>query len=226
MLQFLQLFFAEGGSGGGADPKKEGPKKDDPDPDDDDPEKDDPEPDDDGGEKTYTEEELQKIADKRVSEAVKTREKKLRKELEEQIKQEREDAERRAELSAEERAEEERKQREQEIAEREAKLKHKELLADTKDHLHEKGIPVKFADMLVGTDEDATKERISAFKKEWETALDEAVNERLKQKPPKQGGRKSGNKMTQEEFNKLGYRDRVKLKKQDPELYDELIKNA
>jgi len=179
--------------------------------------------------KTYTEEEVQQMvqkeSDRRVSEALKKREQKLREEMEEKIRQEREEAERLAQLSEKEKEKEMLEKQKKEIEKRERELKHKELLSDTKDILYEKGIPTKFADVLVKDDAETTHKAINEFEQEWRDAIEKAVEERLRGRTPRAGESRENkeNPWLSEQWNltKQG-----QIMKQDPELAERLKKQA
>ena len=127
-------------------------------------------------------------ADRRVTKALQTAKQKWESEFGEKLEKEKQEAVRLEKLSADEKEKELREKQLKELEERENQLKYKELLSDTKDILHEEKIPVKFADVLVQESAEKTKEKIDAFKKEWQDAIEEAVNERLKGSTPKKPG--------------------------------------
>lgn len=179
--------------------------------------------------KTYTEEEVQELiqkeSDRRVTEAIKKREQALREEMEEKIRQEREEAERLAQLSEKEKEKELVEKQKQEIEKREREIKRKELLSDTKDILYEKGIPTKFAEVLVKEDAETTHKAINDFEEEWKQAIDQAVEEKLKGRTPRAGGDRESeeNPWLPDQFNltKQG-----RLIQQDPERAERLKKQA
>ena len=131
------------------------------------------------------EKQLNAEADRRVTKALNTAKEKWEAEFGEKLEKEKSEAVRLEKLSADEKEKELREKQLKELEERENQLKYKELLSDTKDILHEEKIPVKFADVLVQENAEKTKEKIDAFKKEWQSAIEEAVNERLKGSTPK-----------------------------------------
>ena len=139
--------------------------------------------------KTYTQDEVDKLlqseADKRVTEALKTAKAKWEKEYKEQLEREKKEAERLSKLSAEEREKELLKQKEEELAEKERAIRMKELHLDTIEILAEENLPVGFAEFLIKDDAETTNENIKKFKKEWQKALSNAVDERIKGKSPK-----------------------------------------
>ena len=139
--------------------------------------------------KTYTQEELDKLlqseTDRRVTEALKTSRAKWEKEYKEKLEKEKKEAERLSKLSADEREKELLKQKEQELAEKEQAIRMKELHLYTIEILSEENLPVGFAEFLIGEDAETTNDNIKKFKEEWQKALSNAVDERIKGKSPK-----------------------------------------
>ena len=139
--------------------------------------------------KTYTQEELdaklQSETDKRVTQALKTAKAKWEKEYKEKLEKEKKEAERLSKLSADEREQELLKQKEKELAEKEQAIRLRELQLDTINVLAEENLPVGFAEFLIQDDAETTNDNIKKFKKEWQKALSNAVDERIKGKSPK-----------------------------------------
>lgn len=127
-------------------------------------------------EKTFTQEELEKILEKRLA-----REKKN---LAEKIEAERQEAEKLAKMSEREKQQALLDKREKALAEREAALEKANLLNETTKQLSSKNLPIEFADYLIADDAENTFNRISEFESKWNTALEIAVNERLKGNVP------------------------------------------
>lgn len=138
--------------------------------------------------KTYTAAELESEVDRRVQQALDTAQNKWNATLEERLKTEREEAAKMAKMTAEQRAEAERKQQQAKFEADKAQLMKDRMEYNAVKLLEEKSLPIKFAAMCVGEDEDATKANIETFAAEWAAALQKAVDERLKSTPPKTGG--------------------------------------
>lgn len=178
--------------------------------------------------KTYTDEELQKLlqseTDKRVSEAIKTREENWKKEFEQKLEAEMSEAERLASMSAEERAKAEfEKEKEEWLKEKSTFEKEKMKLEATK-LLNSEGLPITFVDYVVGDTAEDVQENIKVFKDEWTKSLDEAVTERLKGRTPSGSALQSKDiaKMTKAEFGKLPYKERERMLKVDPDIVSKL----
>lgn len=96
------------------------------------------------------------------------------------------EAEKLAKMTKEEKAEYMANKREKELADREVAMTRKELMAEAKNTLAEKKLPVGLAEVLVYTDAEACNKSIATVEKEFRAAVEAAVEDRLKGgKPPK-----------------------------------------
>ena len=95
-----------------------------------------------------------------------------------------------AQLSAEEKEKELFERNKQALAEKEKLLSNREMKLAAIDVLSEEGLPVTFADQLLGESVEDTHERIKAFKKAWHEAVETEVNKQLKNYTPDHGGSK------------------------------------
>ena len=134
--------------------------------------------------KTYTQEELNQLLQKEGDRRVTSAREKFEKEFKEKLEKEKSEAERLANLSADEKEKELLEQSKKDIETREKAIKQKELKLDAIDVLSDRKLPIKFADMLLKDDAESTMENIKLFEKEWESAIDAAVTEKLKKKSP------------------------------------------
>ena len=163
--------------------------------------------------KTFTQEEVDKMIQKRLS--------RERKDIEAKIEAERREAEELAKLSE---AEKQKKLFEKQVAEFEATkraFEQEKLLNETSKQLASKNLPIEFAEMLKAQDAESTFENIKIFEAKFNEAVERLVNERLKGKTPKaQTGAVEG--VTKEAFNKMSYKERLELYNSDPELYNKL----
>lgn len=166
---------------------------------------------------------LQAEGDKRVASAIKKREEKLKTEFAQQLESEKAEAARLAKLSAAEREKEMFERQKAEFESQRVEFARTQLLNQTMLELQKAQLPVNFAEYMIGTDAEQTLEKINAFKLEWQTALQNAVDEKLKGRSPKAGG-SDASIMTKEQFQKLGYKERVNLMTANPALYAELSK--
>lgn len=124
-------------------------------------------------------------------------------------------------MTKEEKAQYLAQKREEKLAEREAGITRRELMADAKNTLAEKKLPVGLAEVLNYTDEDSCKKSIAIVEKAFHEILETAVYERLKgSTPPTKAPETKA--ITKDEYSKMGYAERLKLKTDDPELYRQL----
>lgn len=163
--------------------------------------------------KTFTQEEVDKMIQKRLS--------RERKDIEAKIEAERREAEELAKLSE---AEKQKKLFEKQVAEFEATKKafeQEKLLNETSKQLASKNLPIEFAEMLKAEDAESTFENIKIFEAKFNEAVERLVNERLKGNTPKARSEVSSG-MSKEAFDKLSYKEKVELFNADPELYNKL----
>lgn len=94
------------------------------------------------------------------------------------------EAEKLAKMTKEEKAQYLQTKREKELADREAAITRKELKAEALNTLAEKKLPKDLAEVLNYTDADACKQSIAAIEKAFQSAVEDAVKERLKGDAP------------------------------------------
>lgn len=127
--------------------------------------------------KTFTQADIDAIIEKRLL--------RERKEAEKRIADAVTEAQKLAKMSADERLEHERVEREKQLKDRESEITRRELKAEAKAQLADKGLPVEFADALPLTDAESVQSAIEVFDKAFRAAVEKGVNERLKGNPPK-----------------------------------------
>ena len=141
------------------------------------------------GQKTYTQEEyekkLQAETDKRVTEALKTAQTKWQSEYEQKLKREKDEAARLAIMTTEERAKAEREKAEKLFNDEKSKFNRERLEFEVTKQLAEKKLPVSFAKLLCGADADEAKANLEKFEKEYNSAIEAGVTEKLKGTKPK-----------------------------------------
>lgn len=186
----------------------------------------------------YTEEQirdmLQREADRRVTEALKTAKEKAEAEKAEAIKAERERVEKetleKATLSAEELAKKQLEVKLQEVATKEAEIAKKHNLLLAKEKLAEAGVPKTGYENLLGImvndNEEATLGNVTQFINAFSTTkteLETSIRSELSKVPPPSGGG-SGADITKEKFATMSYKDKMDLKNTNPELFSTFIK--
>ena len=158
-------------------------------------------------EKTFTQEELDKILSKKFAQwQKKTEEAKA-------------EAERKAKLTEAEKLAEERK----EFERMKMQFEYEQRVNSTSKTLASYNLPIEFSDFLVGENEEVTNKRIELFKDAFNSSLEKMVNERLKGNPPKVAtSTKTG--LSKDDFRKMNRAQRIKLRNENLALYNELSK--
>ena len=130
-------------------------------------------------EKTFTQDELNKIVTDRLKAEQKRWEKK--------VADEKAEAERVAKMTAEEKAKHENEKREKEYAERMEALTKRERLAVAKDKLAANNVPLTLIGAVDISDDDAIDSSVEAISKAFSDAVSAEVQKRLASAPPKAG---------------------------------------
>ncbi len=123
-------------------------------------------------EKTFTQEQLNNILAKE------------RKAWEKKAEADKEEAKKLARMNAEEKANYEFEKREQALIARELELQTKELQAEAKNMLNERGLPIELHELLPYKDAESVKNGIDTLEKSIQQAVEKAVNERMKGSAP------------------------------------------
>lgn len=88
------------------------------------------------------------------------------------------------------------------------------------------GVPAELVNYFVADTEEGTKENLKAFDLQFKTAIEKAVEEKLKQSastPPAPQSKKQGSgDISKEDFMTMTYQERLKLFNENPELYKTL----
>ncbi len=162
--------------------------------------------------------------DRRVQKAVNTALTKAQEKWQELTDDKLSEAEKLAKMTKEEKAEYLQKKREKELDDRAAEITRRELMAEAKNTLAEKKLPVSLAEVLNYADADSCKKSIEIVEKAFQEAVADGVAERLKGgKPPKSA--QQDKQITKEDYAKMSYAERVKLKAENPELFKQLSGN-
>lgn len=167
--------------------------------------------------KTYTQEEvlalIQAESDKRVSQALKTQEKKFAKQL--SLSKLDDDAREKAE-------------KDDRIAELEgliAQMNVEKNKSELKTVLGSRGLSPEFADILnISDDIEASQANIDKLDKLFKAAVKAEVEKRLAGKTPVGNGGGTPAEMTREQFMKLPLSAQNKIAIENPELFDRLTK--
>ena len=109
------------------------------------------------------------------------------------------EAEKLAKMTKEEKAQYLQQKKEKELTDRENAITRKELMAEAKNTLAEKKLPVELSEVLNYADADSCNKSIVTVEKAFQRAVEAAVEERLKGgKPPKKAPEGGGDDMTKQ----------------------------
>lgn len=127
--------------------------------------------------KTFTQEELDKIIEKRLARALKKAE------------DEKQEAEKLAKMSAEEKAKFEFDKEKAKFEEERKQYQREKMELEVIKQLSSKGLPTEFSSYLIAESAEDALNNIKKFETEWQKAIEKAVNEKLKGSTPKAGSR-------------------------------------
>lgn len=163
--------------------------------------------------KTYTAEELQAEVDRRVTQAMKTAEKKANARVKE--------AEKLAQMNEQQRYEYELESREKAIAEKEKALALAENKATASAILADKGISAKLVDFIVAEDAETMSNNIALLEQEFKNSVKAEVERRLSTSTPKKN-LPTEQTINKETFRKMSLTQQAELFQNNPELYKQL----
>lgn len=138
--------------------------------------------------KTFTQKDVDKLIQERVAREQAKWEKK--------VQDERTEAEKLAKMNADQKAEYEKQKREDELAKREKDITTRELRATAYETLAEKNLPKELVDILNYSDAEQCNKSIEAVEKAFQSAVEKAVNDKLRGGNPPKGGQGSNNQST------------------------------
>ena len=166
-------------------------------------------------EKTYTQEEVLKLlqseTDKRVSQALKTQQKKFEKQLS------------LSKLDDDERAKAEKDNRIAELEEQLAQFQIERNKSELKSVLSSRGLSAEFADIItINDDIEASQANIDKLDKLFKAAVKAEVEKRLAGNAPKGNGGTT-TEITKEIAKKMSLAELNKLANEQPELYSKLF---
>ena len=131
--------------------------------------------------------------DKRVAKALETAKTKWDTDKATELENAKTEAEKLAKMNAEQKAKYEEDKKIKELEKREKEITTRELKAQAYETLAEKGLPKDLVEILNYSDAESCNKSIEAVEKAFQSAVEKAVNEKLRGKnPPKDGGKSSG----------------------------------
>ena len=163
--------------------------------------------------KTFTAEEMQAEIDRRVTQAMKTAERKANARVKE--------AEKLAKMNEQQRYEYELQAREKAIAEKEQALALAENKATAAEVLTGKGISAKLVNFVVAEDADTMMDNINLLEAEFKASVKAEVERRLSTSTPKKN-LPTDKAITQQEFRNLSLTQQAEIWRNNPDLYNQL----
>ena len=170
-------------------------------------------------EKTYTSEEVAQMIEEGKKQAREEAKRNASREFQKKL----DETKKLSQMSAQERYEYELTQREQQLAERERELSLLEQTNEASKILNERGISLGLVEFVVHETAEDTLAAINKLDKEFKKAVKDAVERRLAGATPKKG-LPLDKAITKEDFLKMSYTELMELKREQPELFEELSK--
>lgn len=153
-----------------------------------------------GGEKSFDDvlkdKKYQSEFDKRIAKALETAKTKWETDKATELENAKTEAEKLAKMNAEQKAKYAEEKRLAELEKREKDITTRELKAQAYETLAEKGLPKDLVEILNYSDAENCNKSIEAVEKAFQSAVEKAVNEKLRGKDTPKGGQGSGNKDT------------------------------
>lgn len=176
-------------------------------------------------EKTFTQDEVDRIVADRVKRSEEKLRSKLFEEAKSKVKAEQDEAKKLEEMNASQRRKYEDQKRDEELEQLRAKVQRQEMEQTAMGILKEKGVSVDqdVLDLVVADTAEVTADRIEKLATLIDTRAREIRRQDFSTSAPKQSG--SGQKVaTLDEFKRMTYTERLEMKKEQPELYQDLVK--
>ena len=128
-----------------------------------------------------------------------------------------------AKMNADEKKDYQLKQLEQELADREKAIARKELTAEAKAMLSERGLPVELVAVVDLSNAEAVTESVASIQKTWEDAVQKGVSDRMKGSAPIKTAPQNNNELTKAQFYRMSHSEKAALKQSNPELYNSFL---
>ncbi|AMD96158.1 phage scaffold protein [Streptococcus sp. oral taxon 431] len=128
-----------------------------------------------------------------------------------------------AKMNADEKQKYQLDQREQELADREKAIARKELTAEAKTMLSERGLPVELVSVVDLSNAEAVAESVGSIQKTWEDAVQKGVSERMKGSAPIKTAPQQSTGLSKAQFFQMSHSEKAALKQSNPELYNSFL---
>lgn len=171
----------------------------------------------------FTREDLSKL----VAEQLADKKAEWEKNMNDAVAKAKQDGKDEATMTAKELAEKHAKEREAELDKKSAELEKRfaeldkrDRLSKARDILSQQQLPTEAAELLVGKDDDETKQNIEAYQKLVEQGVKNAIHRNSAQKEPQNGG--SGSDIPKKKFSDMTLDEQTALYRENPDLYMQL----
>lgn len=128
-----------------------------------------------------------------------------------------------AKMNADEKKDYQLKQLEQELADREQAIARKELTAEAKAMLSERGLPVELVSVVDLSNAEAVTESVASIQKTWEDAVQKGVSDRMKGSAPIKTAPQQSTGLSRAQFFQMSHSEKATLKQSNPELYNSFL---
>ena len=128
-----------------------------------------------------------------------------------------------AKMNADEKKDYQLKQLEQELADREQAIARKELTAEAKAMLSERGLPVELVNVVDLSNAEAVTESVASIQKTWEDAVQKGVSDRMKGSAPIKATPQQSTGLSRAQFFQMSHSEKAALKQSNPELYNSFL---
>lgn len=128
-----------------------------------------------------------------------------------------------AKMNADEKQKYQLDQREQELVDREKAIARKELTAEAKAMLSERGLPVELVAVVDLSNAEAVTESVASIQKTWEDAVQKGVSERMKGSAPIKTAPQQSTGLSKAQFFQMSHSEKAALKQSNPELYNSFL---
>ena len=112
---------------------------------------------------------------------------------------------------------------EQELANREQAIARKELTAEAKAMLSERGLPVELVSVVDLSNAEAVTESVASIQKTWEDAVQKGVSDRMKGSAPIKTAPQQSTVLSRAQFFQMSHTEKAALKQSNPELYNSFL---
>lgn len=169
---------------------------------------------------TFTQEEVNEIVKSRLS----RKDNEFKKELDKLVNEKLAEAKRHEQLTEEQKEAERLQNLAKELEDKQRELDFRDRFSEAESGLRKIDLDPRFAQWLVNEDKETTESNIKEFQSLFDKAVELRSVDKLRGKTPKANKTQKSKGVTKEEYNNMGYSERMALKAKDPALYEQLSK--